>query len=70
LLVNLLSSPVTNLVEQAVWALGNIAGDGPNQRDLVLQANTLPRLLSLVTSEMTVSECHVSVMLLTTLCSS
>jgi hypothetical protein len=30
---------------QAVWALGNIAGDSPNCRDLVLNAGALPPLL-------------------------
>lgn len=34
--VNLLESPAENVREQAVWALGNIAGDGPDCRDLVL----------------------------------
>jgi hypothetical protein len=32
-------------VLQAVWALGNIAGDSPNCRDLVLNAGALPPLL-------------------------
>lgn len=30
---------------QAVWALGNIAGDSPQCRNLVLQAGALPPLL-------------------------
>merc|ERR1719265_2317315 len=34
--VELLKSPNDDVREQAVWALGNIAGDSPNFRDLVL----------------------------------
>ena len=29
-------SPDNNVQEQAVWALGNIAGDGPRMRDFVI----------------------------------
>ena len=29
------------MVEQAVWALGNIAGDGPDLRDMVLDAGII-----------------------------
>merc|ERR1719238_475878 len=36
--VMLLRSPSDDVREQAVWALGNIAGDSPNFRDLVLQS--------------------------------
>jgi hypothetical protein len=35
--------------EQAVWALGNIAGDSHQCRDLVLSAGILPPLLALCT---------------------
>lgn len=34
--------------EQAVWALGNIAGDSPKCRDQVLQAGALRPLLNLL----------------------
>lgn len=34
------------IVLQAVWALGNIAGDSPKCRDLVLSHNALGPLLS------------------------
>ncbi|CAG5106948.1 Similar to KPNA2: Importin subunit alpha-1 (Homo sapiens) [Cotesia congregata] len=34
-LIELLKSPAQNVAEQAVWALGNIAGDGPTTRDLL-----------------------------------
>mmetsp|Transcript_14278 Transcript_14278/g.40184 ORF Transcript_14278/g.40184 Transcript_14278/m.40184 type:complete len:541 (-) Transcript_14278:366-1988(-) len=39
--VDLLNSPNDDVREQAVWALGNIAGDSPNFRDLVLQSGGL-----------------------------
>ena len=34
--VSLLSSPSEDVQEQAIWALGNIAGDSPAFRDYVL----------------------------------
>lgn len=43
--VQLLNSPNDDVREQAVWALGNIAGDSPQCRDYVLQHNALPPLL-------------------------
>lgn len=45
--IELLSSPVLDVREQAVWALGNIAGDSARCRDFVLQNNALPRLLAI-----------------------
>lgn len=37
-----------NVAEQAVWALGNIAGDGPTARDYVLSHNVVDNLLKLI----------------------
>lgn len=37
LLVKLVDSPNSDLQEQAVWALGNIAGDSSKLRDMVLR---------------------------------
>jgi len=48
--VKLLSSVDANVCEQAVWALGNIAGDGPSLRDEVIGAGILKPLLSLADS--------------------
>jgi hypothetical protein len=42
---NLLLSPSDDVRMQAVWALGNITGDSPANRDLVLQAGALQPLL-------------------------
>lgn len=46
--VSLLSSRDQNVCEQAVWALGNIAGDGSDLRDFVISNGILKPLLSLV----------------------
>ncbi|KAL3652910.1 hypothetical protein CASFOL_002591 [Castilleja foliolosa] len=44
--VRLLSSPSDDVREQAVWALGNVAGDSPKCRDLVLGYGALMPLLA------------------------
>lgn len=46
--IQLLSSVHTNVCEQAVWAIGNIAGDGPVLRDLVIQNGVVLPLLKLI----------------------
>ena len=48
MLISLLSSEHLNVCEQAVWALGNITGDGPECRDYVIQAGIIPPLLKFV----------------------
>ncbi|KAI3949029.1 hypothetical protein MKW98_021635 [Papaver atlanticum] len=45
-LVQLLSSGNANVREQALWALGNVAGDSPSCRDYVLSQGALVQLLS------------------------
>lgn len=45
-LIQLILSTDIKTQEQAVWALGNIAGDSPFSRDLVLDQDILPPLLS------------------------
>ena len=57
--VQLLSSEDDNVCEQAVWALGNIAGDGPLLRDEVVKHGILKPLLSLAESH-NVSEAFLS----------
>lgn len=48
-LVSLVAGGVSDDVrEQAVWALGNVAGDSARCRDTVLAAGVLPPLLELV----------------------
>ncbi|KAL8175085.1 UNVERIFIED_CONTAM: Importin subunit alpha-1 [Gekko kuhli] len=46
--VALLESPHLHICEQSVWALGNIAGDGPMYRDSLIQQQVIPPLLALV----------------------
>lgn len=46
--IKLLSSSHLNVCEQAVWALGNIAGDGPELRDHVIKCGIVKDLLQLV----------------------
>jgi hypothetical protein len=46
--IELLKSPQEDVREQAVWALGNIAGDGPPCRDDVLAQGILEPLLQLL----------------------
>ncbi|KAK1445192.1 importin subunit alpha [Babesia gibsoni] len=51
-LIALLEAPKEEVREQAIWALGNIAGDSPECRDLVLGLGALkPLLFLLVNSE-------------------
>lgn len=46
--LQLLMSPHENVCEQAVWALGNIIGDGPVLRDFVIELGVVKPLLSFV----------------------
>lgn len=48
LFLNLLQSPHQNVCEQAVWALGNIIGDGPNLRDYAIELGVVKPLLSFI----------------------
>lgn len=43
--IHLMSSPNEDVVEQSVWALGNIAGDSSQCRDFVLNSGVLKPLL-------------------------
>lgn len=51
----LLHSPHPNVCEQAVWALGNIIGDGPHLRDYVISLGVVPILLNFVTETIPIS---------------
>jgi len=66
--VALLTSQFSNVAEQAVWALGNIAGDGPTARDLVLGYNTVPSLLNLITPDTPIAFVRNIVWTLSNLC--
>jgi len=55
LFLSLLSSEHQNVCEQAVWALGNIIGDGPNLRDYVIQLGVVEPLLCFINPEIPIS---------------
>merc|ERR1711936_1437095 len=55
LFLNLLKSPQQNVCEQAVWALGNIIGDGPHLRDYVNELGVVQPLLSFINPEIPIS---------------
>jgi importin subunit alpha-1 len=46
--ITLLRSPAADVREQAVWALGNIAGDSPRCRDYVLREGALQPLIAIL----------------------
>ncbi len=48
LFLRLLQSPHQNVQEQAVWALGNIIGDGPELRDFCIENGVVPPLLTFI----------------------
>lgn len=66
--VSLLSSEFEDVQEQAVWALGNIAGDSPECRDYVLNENILVPLLQLLSKSNRLSMTRNSVWCLSNLC--
>ncbi|XP_055380753.1 importin subunit alpha-3 [Condylostylus longicornis] len=55
LFLRLLSSPAQTVCEQAVWALGNIIGDGPLLRDFVIKHGVVPPLLSFIKPDIPIS---------------
>lgn len=46
--VNLLKSPNACVSDQCVWALGNIAGDGFESRDIIIDLNVVDILISIL----------------------
>jgi len=55
LFLKLLKSPQQNVCEQAVWALGNIIGDGPHLRDYVIQLGVVEPLLSFISPDIPIT---------------
>jgi importin subunit alpha-1 len=53
--------------EQACWAIGNIAGDSPALRDLVLETGAMPLILELCSSTR-LGTCRIAVWTLSNLC--
>ncbi|KAA0155931.1 hypothetical protein FNF27_00219 [Cafeteria roenbergensis] len=56
LLVQMLGSREVNVREQAVWALGNIAGDSPKTRDFVMSIGGMLPILNLLRPELSPSQ--------------
>ncbi|XP_033102668.1 importin subunit alpha-7-like [Anneissia japonica] len=66
--IMLLKAQNEDVQEQAVWALGNIAGDSPDCRDYVLDCAILPPLLSLLAQSTRISMTRNAVWALSNLC--
>ena len=47
-LIKLLKSPHIEVIEQAIWGIGNIAGDGPRIRDIVIAAGAVEPIADLL----------------------
>jgi len=66
--VSLLLSEQEDVQEQAIWALGNIAGDSPDCRNYVLDQGILEPLLTLLTKSTRLSMTRNAVWALSNLC--
>ena len=47
-MINLLKSQHVEVVEQAIWALGNIAGDVPEIRDMVISQGAVDPIANIL----------------------
>jgi len=47
-IINLLKSPKNEILELALWALGNIAGDGPKLRDIIIEASAIEPIVQIL----------------------
>ncbi|CAF1283799.1 unnamed protein product [Adineta ricciae] len=54
-LLRLLHSPQSNVCEQAVWALGNLIGDGPRLRDYAIELGVIPPLIEFIQKDIPVT---------------
>ncbi|KAI7871639.1 armadillo-type protein [Spinellus fusiger] len=66
--IRLLGSPFANIVEQSLWALGNIAGDNAQCRDYCLEQGVLPPLLAVFEKNTKLSLIRNTVWALSNLC--
>uniref|UniRef100_A0A672JEX5 Importin subunit alpha n=1 Tax=Salarias fasciatus TaxID=181472 RepID=A0A672JEX5_SALFA len=68
--ISLLSSPMLHISEQAVWAVSNIAGDGPMYRDVLIACNAIPALLACISPDTPLDFLHNLAWTLSNLCRS
>ncbi|CAF1269460.1 unnamed protein product [Rotaria magnacalcarata] len=54
-LLRLLHSPHANVCEQAVWALGNLIGDGPRLRDYAIELGVIKPLVEFIQKDIPVT---------------
>lgn len=66
--IALLQSNTLTVAEQAVWALGNIAGDGAVARDIVFSHNAVDGILNLFKDEIPISLLRNIIWLMSNLC--
>mmetsp|Transcript_10693 Transcript_10693/g.21101 ORF Transcript_10693/g.21101 Transcript_10693/m.21101 type:complete len:434 (-) Transcript_10693:393-1694(-) len=66
--IQLVKSPNVKLRDQAVWALGNIAGDSLKCRDMVLQLGGLSPVVDLCKAESTLSTLRTATWTISNLC--
>lgn len=66
--ITLLDSQVNNIKEQAIWALGNITGDSPENRDCVLNSGILVPLKKELNSGNAISFTRNAIWTLSNLC--
>ena len=67
-LVGLMGSSNDEVLEQAVWVLGNLAGDGPPARDKVLKEKALVPLLQIINNSNRLSLQRISTWALSNIC--
>ena len=46
--IKLLSEPDSDIAEQAIWSIGNIAGDCSHYRDIILRSGAMSKLADIV----------------------
>ena len=63
-----MSSSNDEVLEQAVWVLGNLAGDGPPARDKVLREKALMPLLKIINESKRLSLQRISTWALSNIC--
>jgi hypothetical protein len=59
-LLQLLDSPVPRIVDQAIWCIGNISGDGPEMQKHLLSKGLVPKLVEMAESKRKLPAEHLS----------